>query len=162
MRVDTSLWWWTNVWQQTLAWHPQIRSCFSWNHGRGGWLGPGEEKSRMKWSLKIQMKWSDSVQEEWLSHPRDACYQMSDTMHRRWKRQIAKKTGQHLVTLWKKKKAINGWGPTKDGVMTRHLQTVSISPQPDDRQESILETRKDCTGTKEKLFASSRINTFSQ
>lgn len=49
------------MWKQMLAVHRLISSCFSWNHGRRGCLGPGEEKSRMemKWSVieTDEVKW---------------------------------------------------------------------------------------------------------
>lgn len=146
--------------RQKLARHPLISSCFSWNHGRRGCQGPGEEKSRNADEVKFidtdEVKWrhaggmTQSPMGGMLPHVTQHAEEIEKD------RSAWTKRDQHLV---EKKKAINGWGPTEDGTMTRHPQTVmSISI----RRESMLEMRKSCPGTKEKQFAISRIDTFSQ
>lgn len=94
----------------------------------------GRRRAGCRWSLKIQMKWSDGMQEEWLNHPQAACYQMSDSVQRRWKRQcgMEKKGDQHRVTLWFFfKKSLMVEGPLK---MTRWQDTYRQFPS-NDRQE---------------------------
>ena len=151
-----------------LARHRLISSCFSWNHGRRGCLGPGEEKSRvkMKRSSEIQMKRSDGMQDEWLDHPWAACYQISGSMQRKWKRQTRKekKETKHLVRLrlfffvvmW-----LGAHWRRHDDTYTQSW-TFPSHHSPVTDLKSILQRRKVCAGTKEKQLATSRINTISQ
>lgn len=115
-----------------LAWHSLISSCFSWNHGRGGCQGPGEEKSRMKMKrcLQIHIKWSDGMQEEWFNHPVGLHATRHQTACRGDEKELSmKKRDQHLVTLWlKEKKVFKGWGPTEKGMMRRHHTQSTTFP----------------------------------
>lgn len=44
-----------------LAWHVLISPHFSWNHGRGGWLGPGggeeQDEDEVKFKDTDEVKW---------------------------------------------------------------------------------------------------------
>lgn len=107
-----------------LARHPLISSCFSWNHGRRGCLGPEEEKRRMqmKWSLQTQMKWSASMRSGMTQSP-TGCMLPDVRKHAEQiikDEPVWKKNKRDNNTLWcyhfskrerkKKKEAMSGWG----------------------------------------------------
>lgn len=87
-----------------LAWHPLISSCFSWNHGRRGCLGPGEEKRRSevysyRWSEVTACGRNDSV-----THGLHATRCQTTCRGDKKDRSVRKKATNTFVMLWYKKR----------------------------------------------------------
>lgn len=73
--------WFSKQWISTMTditpW-PPTTSCFSWNHGRRGYLRPGEKsRGHMKWSHNYEV-------EKQHASICAACFQMPVSVHCRW------------------------------------------------------------------------------